>query len=81
MAEKVKYKYGQVIQTMSDLIRATLYKQGLTEDAEKHARRMRQIYEGEQHEREEARKRAEEELKVSEIIYFTVIMWCTSYRK
>lgn len=64
MAEKVKDKYGQVIQTMSDLIRATLYKQGLTEEAKKHAQRMRQIYEKEQDEREEARKRAEEELKV-----------------
>ena len=64
MAEKVKDKYGRVIQTMSDLIRATLYKQGLTEEAEKHAQRMRQIYEKEQDEREEARKRAEEELKV-----------------
>jgi len=64
MAEDVKKKYDHVIHTLSDLIMATLYKQGKVEEAQRYSLIMKEQYEEEMKEREEARKRCEEELKV-----------------
>ena len=64
MAETVKDKYDLVIKTLSDIIRATLYKQGKTEEAEEHSKIMKIFYEEEKVNTEETKKRCETELKV-----------------
>ena len=64
MAETVRDKYDMVIKTLSDMLRATLYKQGKTQEAEKHSQMMKTFYEEERIEREEEKERWKKELEV-----------------
>ncbi len=69
MAETVRDKYDLVIKTLSDMLRATLYKQGKTQEAEKHSEMMKTFYEEERIEREEVKERCEKELEVHNYFY------------
>ena len=63
LAENVEGKYNAVIDLLSELNQASLYKQGKTKEANEHANLMKEIHSKEKEERTRRAEEAEERLK------------------